>query len=313
MNDLEFNKLQKEFLMAEKELGTETFNKHFREVFDIPCLDFVDSIVINLPEPCYANCAYCIDTYLRKHSIDNASFLDICEKVLKEFPNTKKVAITGGTLNPTDFNVLLALIKNYLPNCYINWNTNGVSLDERYLDGISKINHVNLHLNSMNEEDNKRIFRASRPIISINEAKRLMGDKLCLRVTIDETFDLDEYCKTGVPLYLNRLLPGTKETDKVFNDTLKKLNISDNVDQRRRNVYLNANYQGVPVRICMGDKLATHIPNRRPTYLNVAIIHRSGIVCGSWFEDDKVIYNPNQQLENDKDNEKGPQLRRKIN
>lgn len=39
------------------------------------------------------------------------------------------------------------------------------------------------------------------------------------------------------------------------------------------------------------------MPNRKPIYLNVAIIHRSGIVCGSWFEDDKVIYNPrNKEL-----------------
>lgn len=80
MTDLEFNQLQEEFLMAEKELGTETFTRHFREVFGIPCLDFVNSIVINLPEPCYANCEYCIDTYLRKNSIDNTSFLEICVK-----------------------------------------------------------------------------------------------------------------------------------------------------------------------------------------------------------------------------------------
>lgn len=106
--------------MAEKELGTKTFIKHFREVFGVPCLDFVSSIVINLPEPCYANCEYCIDTYLRKHSIDSKRFLEICKKVLEEFPNAKNVAITGGSLNSIDFNCLLTLIKNYLPNSYIN-------------------------------------------------------------------------------------------------------------------------------------------------------------------------------------------------
>lgn len=37
-----------ELLAAQKELGIETFNAHFREVFGIPCLDFVNSIVINL-------------------------------------------------------------------------------------------------------------------------------------------------------------------------------------------------------------------------------------------------------------------------
>lgn len=71
MNNID-NQAKEELLMAKKELGIETFNKHFREVFGIPCLDFVNSIVINLPESCYANCDYCIDTYLRKNYIDNA-------------------------------------------------------------------------------------------------------------------------------------------------------------------------------------------------------------------------------------------------
>lgn len=308
MSNLGFNQLNEEFLMAEKELGIETFNEHFREVFGIPCLDFVNSIVINLPEPCYASCDYCIDTYLRKKSIDSKSFLEICEKVLQEFPNIKSVAITGGTLKSMDFNSLISLIKNFFPDSYINWNTNGVAINEEYLEGISKINHINLHRNSIDEVENKQIFRASKPILTIEQAKFLFGKRLCLRVTIDESFDIDEYSEVGVPLYLNRLLPGTKETDEVFNDTIKKLNISDDVDRRRRNVYLNANYQGVPVRICMGDKLATHVPNRKPTYLNVAIIHRSGIVCGSWFEDDKVLYNPNMQLENESDKDNAKQL-----
>lgn len=293
------NQVKEELLMAKKELGIEIFNKHFREVFGIPCLDFVNSIVINLPEPCYANCDYCIDTYLRKNSIDNTNFLKICENVLQEFPNIKSVSITGGTLNSVDFNNLIDLIKKHFPNSYINWNTNGVAINEEYLSGIDKINHINLHRNSIDEDINKKIFKATKPILTIEQAKMLFGEKLCLRVTIDESFDIDEYSKVGIPLYLNRLLPGTKETDNVFNYIVKKLNMSDEVDRRRRNVYLSGNYQGVPIRICVGDKLATHIPNRRPTYLNVAIVHRSGFVCGSWFEDDKVLYNPSIQLENE--------------
>lgn len=309
------NKINEELLLAKKELGAETFNEHFREVFGIPCLDFVNSIVINLPEPCYANCDYCIDTYLRKKSIDNKSFLKICEKVLQEFPHIKSVAITGGTLNSMDFNYLIDLIKKYFPDSYINWNTNGAAINEEYLSGINKINHINLHRNSIDEDINKKIFKATKPILTIEQAKTLFREKLCLRVTIDESFNIDEYSKVEIPLYLNRLLPGTKETDNVFKHTLKKLNISDEVDRRRRNVYLSANYQGVPIRICIGDKLATHIPNRRPTYLNVAIVHRSGIVCGSWFEDDKVLYVPSIQLknENDTNNEKKLLLTKKTN
>ena len=295
------NTAQEELLMAKKELGIEVFNKHFREVFGIPCLDFVNSIVINLPEPCYANCDYCIDTYLRKNSIDNTNFLKICEKVFREFPNIKNVSITGGTLNSIDFNNLIDLIKKYFSDSYINWNTNGVAINEEYLSGIDKINHINLHRNSVDDDTNKKIFKAIKPMLTIEQAKILFGKKLCLRVTIDELFDIDEYVKLGIPLYLNRLLPGTRETDNVFNNTLKKINVLDVVDRRRRNVYLSANYHSVPIRICVGDKLAIHVPDRRPTYLNVVIVHRSGIVCGSWFEDDKVIYEPSMQLENESD------------
>lgn len=291
----------KEFLLAREELGEEEFNKRLRLVFDTYSLDFVNSIVINLPEPCYANCDYCIDNYLRNNSIDSDSFLEICEKVLKEFPNAKSVAITGGTLKSDSFNSLLYMIKKYLPDSYINWNTNGIGVNEDYLEGIDKINHINLHRNSSNEEENKKIFRTNKDVLNIEEAKKLFKDKLCLRITVDKDFNLDDYIELGVPIYLNRLLPGTEESNKVFNNTIKKLNISDNIDRRRRNVYLNANYEGIPVRICMGDKLSTHVVNRKPIYLNVAIIHRSGIVCGSWFEDDKVIYKPSKDLKNKDD------------
>lgn len=301
MNEIEKKLCEEEFLKARNELGDDIFNQHYREVFGIPCLDFVDSIVINLPEPCYASCDYCIDSYLRKNTIDNCTFLEICEKVLQEFPNIKNVAITGGSLNATDFNYLLCLIKTYLPNSYINWNTNGIGISEEYKPGISLINHINLHRNSVDENINKRVFKTARPVMTIDEAKKLFQDKLCLRITIDENFDFEEYIKLQIPLYLNRLLPGTRETDKIFKSAIQKLNISNEIDKRRRNVYLTANCNNVPVRVCIGDKLSTHIPNRRPTYLNVAIIHRSGIVCGSWYEDDKVIYNPHQQIKNNEE------------
>lgn len=303
--ELDLTQSQKEFLLAEQELGTERFNKHLRNVFDIQCLDFVKTIVFNLPEPCYANCDYCIDNYLRCNSINNAEFLQICEKVLGEFPTVKSVSITGGSLNAEDFYTLVHLIKQYLPEARISWNTNGAGINEDYFDAISMIERINLHRNAVEDRENDRIFRNTRPILSIPDAKRLMGEKLFVRVTIDENFDIDEYLQLGAPLYLNRLLPGTDESNRIFNETIKKLNISDNIDKRRRNIYLSADYKGVPVRICVGDKVATHVPNRKPTYLNVAIVHRSGVVCGSWFEDDKVIYTPKklrEEKENSKDN-----------
>ena len=119
---------------ALKELGDERFNKHYRLVFGNPCLDFVKTIVFNLPEPCYANCEYCIDHYLRSHTTSNEQFWDSCEKVLKEFPNVKSVSITGGSLNPFDYNRLVHMIKYYLPLSRISFNTNGVLIDDKYID-----------------------------------------------------------------------------------------------------------------------------------------------------------------------------------
>lgn len=286
-----------EMQKAKEELGEEKFYNHLRNIFGQQCLDFVETIVINLPEPCYANCEYCIDKQLRKNSIGNEKFLYICEKVLKEFPNVKNVAITGGTLNYKDFNNLLLLVKEYSPNSFITWNTNGVGIDENYLNGISKINYINLHRNSISEEENQRIFKSKKEILSIAKAKILMGDKLFLRITVDENFNIDDYIAVNTPLYLNRLLPGNDLTNKNFNETMKKLNIMTK-EIKRRNVYIDCVYHGVPVRLCLGDKISKCVPNRKPTYLNVAIIHRSGIVCGSWYENDKVIYNPNvEELE----------------
>lgn len=280
-----------ELIKAKEELGEKEFNDHLRNVFGITCLDFVETIVINLPESCYANCSYCIDKELRKTVTTPENFLIVCEKVLKEFPQAKNICITGGTLNAKHFNKMIEMINIYLPNAFITWNTNGVNLDASYNDSLSKIHYVNLHRNSVDEVTNKKIFRTCHKLITLEEAKQLLGEKLFLRVTIDESFDLDEYVNTGIPLYLNRLLPGTKKSNEKYKQVLDKLHISE-TERKRRNVYITSTYKNVPIRICCGDKLATHIPNRKPTYLNVAIIHRSGKVCGSWYEDDKVIYIP---------------------
>lgn len=284
--------MNSELLRARQELGENEFNSHFRTVFGIELLDFVRTIVINLPEPCFANCEYCIDKYLRKNSINSRKFLDICRKVLKEFPNVKSVSITGGTLNPRDFCELVDIIKESLPESRISWNTNGVGITEEYAEAIYRIDRINLHRNSIDDVENQRIFKATKSIITLEQAKKLFKEKLFIRVTIDSDFNLDDYAKKGIPLYLNRLLPGTEKSNEKYLETLRKLKISEEVDRRRRNVYLSAEYKEIPVRICVGDKLATRVPGRNPTYLNVAIVHRSGIVCGSWFEDDKVIFKP---------------------
>ena len=138
---------------------------------------------------------------------------------------------------------------------------------------VSNIRYINLHRNSPDDKKNKELFCCQAPIISVDHLKEFAKEKLCLRVTIDQNFELDEYLKFDVPLYLNHLLPRTKASDEKFEKVLSEIDIKEN-DDIRRNKYLNGVYNGIPVRICMGDQLAEHIPDRYPMWLNVVIIPR---------------------------------------
>lgn len=284
------NLIEQEFEKAKSEIGIEEFNKRFRLIENKPVLDFVNTIVLNLPGSCGANCSYCIDKQLRKTSVLFNKFRQSYLKAFGLFQNIKHLCITGGNLPYDEFNTIIADIRQ----CYdandleVTWNTNGIGLNVLY--DTYYINFINLHLNSHDEQENQKIFASKTKPISIDEAKDLFGDKLNLRITIDEKFNIDNYAKFGVPLYLNRLLPGTEESHKIYLDTIQKLSLSKQIDRRRRNVYLTTNYNKIPIRICVGDKIAKHIPNRHPTWLNVCIVHRSGKVCGSWFEDDKFLF-----------------------
>lgn len=278
------------FEKARSEIGDEEYFSRFQYICGKKCLNYVDTIVINLPCSCYADCAYCFDKQLRKNTISVNRFLILCSYVFDQFQEIKHISITGGSLPAEAFNYLVETIKNKYNDCEITWNTNGAGIEDNYKKGISNINHINLHRNAVSDDENYKLFKASKPIIPLNDAKKLFGESLCVRVTIDENFVLDNYADLGIPLYLNRLLPGTQKTDQIFHYVLEKLNISKLHDIRRRNVYLSAIYKNIPVRVCLGDRLANHIPGRKPIFLNVVIIHRSGAVCGSWYEDDKLLF-----------------------
>ena len=290
MKDMGFitPEIEKEFLAAKDEIGIEEFYNHFCYKFGKPVLNFVKTLVVNLPGTCYANCSYCIDSCLRKNVINYNDFLKVCKTTFEEFDDIKEVSITGGSLPAIEFNMLIEMINQYYPNVKITWNTNGIMIDENY--DVSKIKYINLHRNSICDIKNKEVFKTSKKILSVEEAKKLFGERLCIRVTVDENFNLDDYVSLNVPLYINKMLPGDDITNTVFDNVLSKLNISEKVDIRRRNQYLNCTYKNTNVRVCMGDKLATRVSGRYPVYLNVAIIHRSGKVCGSWYEDDKLLY-----------------------
>lgn len=276
------------FENAKQELGEELYNKVFTKKFGIPVLNFAKTLVINMPGSCYANCWYCIDLALRRQAIEENAFLDILAKVIKEFPDIKEVAITGGSLTAHSFNKMLFMLRTFYPKAKITWNTNAPKIDESYQPGIDLINAINLHRNAVDDDANSKIFESEVPITSIAKMKKLCGDKLWLRITIDKHFDFDAWLSLGLPLYVNRMLPVTKETDEKYHELLNRLdNIQD--DQKRRNHYLTTTYNNIPIRICVGDKESNHVKNRYPTYLNVVILHRNGIVSGSWYYNDKRI------------------------
>lgn len=282
---------RKIYQLAVGEIGRGEYGRHIRKLFGRTVLDYAKTLVINLPGPCFSNCSYCIDKDLRKNSMNYDDFLETVRKVFIEKGNRhfKEVSITGGTLPPYYFNKLVNMILYFEPDVKITWNTNGADVNAAY--DVHPIKYINLHRNSADDDLNKSIFGCTeKPIISVNDFKTITKDKLCIRVTVDESFDIDNYVKFNTPLYLNRLLPGTPESEAAFDETLMKLNITEDSDIRRRNHYLNGTYKDIPVRLCLGDRMAEHVPDRYPMWLNVIIIHRSGVVAGSWYEDDKFLY-----------------------
>lgn len=286
--------LDKEFLDAQEELGIEEFDKHYRSIFGKPVLDFVRTIVINLPEPCGANCPYCIDERLKGNSIDSVTFVNICEKMLRTFPNVTNVTITGGSIAPKLFSKLYDKIYRILDNAKITWNTNGVNIQDDYYR--RPFEHINLHRASIYDGINCQKLQTCGDVMSLKNAKFKL-DNLCIRTVVNEDFDLDEFASVGHPLFLNRLLPPTPKSDKMFEDVLDRIDFKSKsknprIDIRRHNVYLDGKYNNIPVRVGFGDTQYEHIPGRYPHWLNVCIIHRSGIVSGTWYEDDKVIYKP---------------------
>lgn len=276
---------------AEAELGKDEYNSRLATVFGKQVLNFADTLVINLPGSCYADCDYCIDKKLRPNACDVHTFFESLNRITAEPFEFKYISITGGSLDAKHFNQIINITTKRWPDAIITWNTNGIFVTAEY--NIAPISHTNLHRNAIRESSNKMLFRTFAIPISIDDARKMFGTKLSLRITADESFDLDDWVELGVPLYLNRMLPETPTTKSKFEDIIKKCEIN-NKEIHRRNVYLNATYKNTPIRLCCGDKQAECVINRYPTYLNVVILHRSGVISGSWFENDKLLFNPSE-------------------
>ena len=275
------------FEIAKQEIGEKEYQEHYRVIENTPILDYVSTIVLNLPFDCKCNCTYCLDKHLRKcKQADLWDWFWMAKHTIYLFPKTRNVTITGGTIYPYCFNMLVEYIKKELPEAEITWNTNGV--DSYDIMEFENITHINLHRQSVDDWMNTKKFHTDDYLITLNQAKEYFGDKLTIRTVITPEFDLDEYTGLGIPLFLNRQLPATPENNILFDRVLDKLDITD-VERRRNNKYYTSSYNGVPVRIGVGDDKYKHIPGRKPVFFNVAILHRTGILAGTWYEDDKVL------------------------
>ena len=96
---------------ALKDINEDEYKQHIRIVCGREVLDYAKSLVINLPGTCYANCSYCIDKDLRPCTTDHLSFLQTCRALLSDKSDFKEISITGGSLPPTEFNMLMMLIR----------------------------------------------------------------------------------------------------------------------------------------------------------------------------------------------------------
>lgn len=303
--------IRSKLLSAKEEVGDEEYNERLQFVYDRPVLNYADTFVVNLPGPCGANCVYCIDKMQGFNSnIDYQKWLNKFKQVLSEFKLTpfKRITITGGTLPPEYFNQMMAIIRDHyrwsnLKKPIINWNTNGYRVNGLY--DISYINYVNLHRQAKNDDKNKALFRFKEDPITLSNAKLLFQNKLYISMVVTKDFNLDECWFMFTNVNLRRQMPSTKETDEKFAEVEEKLKITFKKGlsySPRRNRYVNyiqdnkyTDKKNIiaqqTVRLSYGDPEQNHIPGRYPVFLNVVILHRNGRVCGSWFEDDKVLDN----------------------
>lgn len=290
-----------EFQQAKKEIGEEEYNEHYTKVFGKPVLNYARKIVFNLPQDCLCQCSNCIDYELRQSTnLNNTAYLQQALKVLQELPCMDSITITGGTLPSKDFNQLISYIKQYSPDASITWNTNGVNINKDY--NVNDIEYINLHRQSTDDALNKSLLHTDGEVISLDDAKKLFKDKLTIRAVVNDDFKFGEYVSLGLPLFLNRQIPFNKNNDIMLMAIYNLIHI-DKIRNHRRNDYVDGYYNDVPIRIGLGDSQVSHVPGRYPTFLNVVIVHRSGYVTGSWFEDDKVLLHPPQDIKEIMENE----------
>lgn len=82
--------MEERFRLAKIEIGDNEFNERYRKVFNQMVLDYVETIVLNLPNSCQCDCEYCIDKYLRAGHMDVTKFLIRCKELLMTFPNANR-------------------------------------------------------------------------------------------------------------------------------------------------------------------------------------------------------------------------------
>lgn len=224
-----------------------------------------------MTQECPYHCPFCLERQNpMKGLFDSKRQKEALVKVLKEHP-TARLSITGGepSLYPEHLKELIDIYKKYSVGTFISVNTSG------YDQSISNLAHINLSVNDY-VSPNPELFPGSTIQMVLTD------EQMSLDFIKDFIRNSDSPKNHSFSF---RYLSGLEKHDydvSIFNELEKDPEIS--VSTFRVGdffVYATFDYQGVHVRITLGDMYQQTHNNYQNGYSNI-IIHPDGKIATNW-------------------------------
>lgn len=229
------------------------------------------NVQLIMTQECPYHCPFCLERQNpMKGLFDSERQKEALVKVLKEHP-TARLSITGGepSLYPEHLKELIDIYKKYSVGTFISVNTSG------YDPSISNLAHINLSVNDY-VSPNPELFPGS----TIQTV--LTDEQMSLDFIKDFIRNSDSPKNHSFSFWY---LSGLEKHDydvSIFNELEKDPEIS--VSTFRVGdffVYATFDYQGVHVRITLGDMYQQTHNNYQNGYSNI-IIHPDGKIATNW-------------------------------
>jgi len=247
-----------------------------------------DTLFLNLPLKCYANCEFCSDINLKKNTISMEEWMYNLEKIPSDLA-IERVVISGGTPTPGTLERIVSLF----PNKQISLNTNTLA------DGLfevckklvekNQLQYIGLSRHAIEDRDNDAIFKTGMTLSLSNKNTIIskyipeLGKAFSLRRVIDDSLNLDEYlnafkCNIVLNLMYDNKQSGFLYLEKAL-DLLKLYEYK--VETHGNMVYHQADLKdGRYLRISMGDYgLDTKLESSE------YVFHRNGKLADGWRDD----------------------------